>query len=87
MLFSLEKSCVQLGTVLIDNVDLFIYFFIFFSGVVRERATWCYPVFHIFDSLGSAILKVKGPMFHFGLCGESVPFEVTSVENGNKQKM
>ena len=54
---------------------------------MRERATWCYPVFHIFDSLGSAILKVKGPMFHFGLCGESVPFEVTSVENGNKKKM
>ena len=22
-------------------------------------------------------------MFHFGLCGESVPFEVTSVENGS----
>ena len=58
------------------------YFFLYFPGVVRERATWCYPVFHIFDSLGSAILKVKGPMFHFGLCGESVPFEVTSVENG-----
>ena len=24
------------------------------AGVVRECATWCYPVFHIFDSLGSA---------------------------------
>ena len=23
-------------------------------------------------------------MFHFGLCGESVPFEVTSVENGSQ---
>ena len=57
---------------------------IIFSGVVRERATWCYPVFHIFDSVGSAILKVKGPMFHFGLCGESVPFEVTSVDNGSQ---
>ena len=53
-----------------------------FTGVVRERATWCYPVFHIFDSLGSAILKVRGPLFHFGLCGENVPFEVTSIENG-----
>ena len=52
--------------------------------MVRERATWFYPVFHIFDSLGSAVLKVKGPMFHFGLCGESVPFEVTSVENGSQ---
>jgi len=52
--------------------------------VVRERATWCYPVFHIFDSLGSAVLKVKGPMFHFGLCGASVPFEVTSVEKGSQ---
>ena len=23
-------------------------------------------------------------MFHFGLCGESVPFEVTSIENGSR---
>ena len=55
-----------------------------FSGIVRERATWCYPVFHIFDSLGSAILKVRGPMFHFGTCGENVPFDVISIDNGNQ---
>ena len=60
--------------------DNFSYFLL---GVVRERATWCYPVFHIFDSMGSAILKVRGPLFHAsGLCGNNVPFEVTSVENG-----
>lgn len=52
------------------------------AGVVRERATWCYPVFHIYDSVGEAILKVRGPLFHFGNCGENVPFEVTSIENG-----
>ena len=56
----------------------------FISGIVRERATWCYPVFHIFDSLGSAILKVRGPMFHFGTCGENVPFDVISQENGGQ---
>jgi len=54
------------------------------AGIVRERATWCYPVFHIFDSLGSAILKVRGPMFHFGTCGENVPFDVISIDNGNQ---
>ena len=61
-----------------------IYFHDFFAGVVRERATWCYPVFHIFDSLGTAILKIRGPMFHFGTCGENVPFDVISLENDSQ---
>ena len=29
-------------------------------------------------------MKVRGPLFHFGLCGENVPFEVTSTENGSQ---
>ena len=44
--------------------------------MVRERATWCYPVYHIFDSLGSPLLKVRGPLCHYGCCGNDVKFHV-----------
>lgn len=51
-------------------------------GTIRERATWCYPVYHVFDSVGSALLKIRGPLCHFGCCAEDVPFTVTSTDNG-----
>jgi hypothetical protein len=46
-------------------------------GTIRERATWIYPVYHIFDSVGSSMLKVRGPLCHYGCCGDDVPFIVT----------
>ena len=49
----------------------------FISGTIRERATWIYPVFHIFNNDDVPILKVRGPLCHYGCCGDDVPFEVT----------
>eukprot|EP00096_Caligus_rogercresseyi_P013950 TRINITY_DN6513_c0_g1_i1.p1 TRINITY_DN6513_c0_g1~~TRINITY_DN6513_c0_g1_i1.p1 ORF type:complete len:251 (+),score=25.05 TRINITY_DN6513_c0_g1_i1:221-973(+) len=34
-----------------------------FIGTVRERASWFYPVYHIFDEEGTQIFKVRGPGF------------------------
>jgi len=46
------------------------------AGVIRERATWCYPVYHVSDSLGSPLLKIRGPLCHYGCCGTDVQFQV-----------
>jgi len=51
------------------------------AGVVRERATWCYPVYHIFDGLGSPLLKVRGPLCHYGCCGNDVKFQVLMAKD------
>ena len=51
-----------------------------FTGTIRERATWCYPVYHIFDSVGSPLLKIRGPFRHFGCCLEDVTFTVTTAK-------
>ena len=59
----------------------------FILGTIRERATWCYPVYHIFDSLGAPLLKIRGPFCHFGCCLEDVAFVVTTAkesENPNR---
>lgn len=52
-------------------------------GTIRERATWIYPVYHIFDSLGTQILKVRGPFCHYGCCGKDVPFIVTRIDSSS----
>ena len=54
-----------------------------FTGTIRERATWCYPVYHIFDSLGAPLLKIRGPFCHFGCCLEDVPFIVTTADESD----
>lgn len=28
-------------------------------------------------------MKVRGPLVHFGICAENVPFDVTLLENGS----
>ena len=53
---------------------------IYLLGIIRERATWCYPVYHIFDSVGAPLLKIRGPFCHFGCCLEDVTFIVTTAE-------
>lgn len=70
--------CTQELTVSINNET---------AGTIRERATWCYPVYHIFDSLGAPLLKIRGPFCHFGCCLEDVAFVVTTAkesENPNR---
>jgi len=48
-------------------------------GFIRERATWCYPVYHLFDSVGSHTMKIRGPFCHFG-CFSDVVYHVTNCE-------
>ena len=48
-------------------------------GFIRERATWCYPVYHLFDSVGSHTMKIRGPFCHFG-CFADVVYHVTNCE-------
>ena len=51
----------------------------FAIGFIRERATWCYPVYHLFDSVGSHTMKIRGPFCHFG-CFDDVVYHVTNCE-------
>ena len=45
-------------------------------GTIRERATWCYPVYHVFDSVGSYLMKIRGPACHFSCCkGRGAPLK------------
>ena len=53
--------------------------------MIRERATWCYPVYHIFDGLGSPLLKIRGPLFHYGCCGDDVKFQVLTAKERTDQ--
>uniref|UniRef100_A0A0K2UPB8 Phospholipid scramblase n=1 Tax=Lepeophtheirus salmonis TaxID=72036 RepID=A0A0K2UPB8_LEPSM len=54
-----------------------------FIGSIRERASWWYPVFHIFDEEGTQIFKVRGPglvrfaprKIVFNVTRHLVPFE------------
>ena len=48
-------------------------------GTVRERATWWNPVYHVFDSVGNQVLKVRGPSCHFSLC-DDVLFRALDLE-------
>jgi hypothetical protein len=49
------------------------------TGSIRERATWCHPVYHLFDSVGSQTMKIRGPFCHYG-CFDDVVYSVTNVE-------
>jgi len=48
-------------------------------GTVRERATWWNPVYHVFDSVGNQVLKIRGPACHFSLC-DDVNFQVLDTD-------
>lgn len=49
-------------------------------GTVRERATWWNQVFHVFDSVGNQVLKIRGPGCLF-YCWEDVTFRVLDLED------
>ncbi len=54
-------------------------------GWVRERATWCFPVYHVFTPDGQQAFKVRGPFCHFQLCWcADVQFEVLRADSGVK---
>jgi len=48
-------------------------------GTVRERATWWNPVYHVFDSVGNQVLKIRGPPCHFSCC-DDVNFHVLDTD-------
>ncbi|XP_059095682.1 phospholipid scramblase 1-like [Tigriopus californicus] len=48
-------------------------------GTIRERATWIYPVYHLFDTMGQQILKVRGPCCTAG-CFSDVQFSVMNTD-------
>ena len=48
-------------------------------GYIRERATWFYPVFHIFSNDGTREMKVRGLPCH-DLCCEDVLYSVTNMD-------
>ena len=48
-------------------------------GTIRERATWLNPVYHVFDSVGNQVLKIRGPWLHFSLC-DDVIFNVLDTD-------
>ena len=37
-------------------------------------------MYHIFDSVGGPLLKIRGPFCHFGCCLEDVTFIVTTAK-------
>ena len=47
-------------------------------GFIRERATWCFPVYHIFDSREIPVMKIRGPFCHFLTC-KDVEFDVINL--------
>ena len=51
-------------------------------GTVRERATWWNPVYHVFDSVGNQVLKIRGPWCHFALC-DDVIFNVLDTDGSS----
>jgi len=68
---ALYPHCTQALTVSVNGVTV---------GTVRERATWINPVYHVFDSVGNQLLKIRGPACHINLCGD-VEFRVMDVED------
>jgi len=69
---ALYPHCTQALTVAVNGETV---------GTIRERATWLNPVYHIFDSVGNQLLKIRGPACHINLCGD-VEFQVLDVEGG-----
>ncbi|XP_059081534.1 phospholipid scramblase 1-like [Tigriopus californicus] len=63
-------SCTQAMTVSMNGLPI---------GTIRERATWVYPVLHIFDPVDQQIMKVRGPCCPIS-CGGDVEFFVTDTE-------
>jgi len=53
-----------------------------YAGSVRERATWCYPVYHVFDGENEQKFKVRGPLCHLGCDCKDVTFSVLTAEEG-----
>ena len=51
-----------------------------FIGTIRQRLTWVYPIYHICDSLGAPLLKIRGPSSLEGLCLEDITFIVTTAK-------
>ncbi len=47
---SLYSYCAQALSVSVNGESV---------GTVRERATWWNPVFHIFDSVGNQVFKIR----------------------------
>eukprot|EP00095_Tigriopus_kingsejongensis_P001702 maker-scaffold1305_size49401-snap-gene-0.22 protein:Tk01702 transcript:maker-scaffold1305_size49401-snap-gene-0.22-mRNA-1 annotation:"phospholipid scramblase 2" len=48
-------------------------------GTIRERATWIYPVYHLFDPLGQQTMKIRGPFWTMGCC-DDVNFHVLNTD-------
>ena len=51
-------------------------------GTIRERATWWYPVYHRFDTLGQYTMKIRGPACQLACC-QDVTFTVTTNEGND----
>jgi len=69
---ALYPHCTQALTVSVNGETV---------GTVRERATWWNPVYHVFDSVGNQVLKIRGPTCHFVPC-DDVLFHANDVEGG-----
>jgi len=67
---ALYPHCTQALTVSVNGETV---------GTIRERATWLYPVYHVFDSVGNQVLKIRGPWCHFSLCNDVI-FKVLDTD-------
>ena len=67
---ALYPHCTQALTVSVNGETV---------GTIRERATWWNPVYHVFDSVGNQVLKIRGPWCHFSLC-DDVNFRVLDTD-------
>lgn len=70
---ALYPHCTQALTVSVNGETV---------GTVRERATWWNPVYHVFDSVGNQVLKIRGPWCHFALC-DDVIFKVLDTDGSS----